>query len=75
MAGYTTHGEGGSIRPNAAQDGKVDGFESYNMESSNLGSYEDTSEEFNADDARRHRSIRKFYIPDVLLLEFFLDLS
>ena len=69
--GRTIDGEEGHAVPNAAQDGKVVGFESDYIESSNPGSYEETSEESDADDAKRHRSTRKYYNPDVPLHDFF----
>ena len=73
--GDTVDGEAENTRPNVAQDGKVVGFESDYIESSDPGSYEETNEESDGDDVRRHRSTRKYYNPDNPLSDFFLDLG
>lgn len=54
--------------------GKVIGYESEYLDSSDPSSYEDTSEGSIGDDARRHRSSRKVYDPSIPLDDFFLDL-
>lgn len=50
------------------------GHETEYLQSSNPASYEDTSEGFVGDDARRHRSSRRVFDPSKKLDDFFLDL-
>ncbi|XP_039132316.1 uncharacterized protein LOC120269096 [Dioscorea cayenensis subsp. rotundata] len=57
-----------------ADIGKVHGYESDYLESSDPGSYEDTSEGSIGDDARRHRSSERVFNPSMKLDDFFLDL-
>lgn len=54
--------------------GKVSGFESDYISSSDPGSYDDTNEGLEAEDVQRHRSTRKIYDPNVGLEDFSLDL-
>lgn len=66
-----------SARNNMAstiESGKVIGYESDYIDSSDPGSYEETSGNSDADDAIRHRSSNKHYDPNAPLAEFFLDL-
>lgn len=54
--------------------GKVIGYESDYIDSSDPGSYDDTSEGSSADEARRHKYAKKCYNPNVPLEDFCLDL-
>lgn len=54
---------------------KVTEYGSEYMDSSNHGSYEDTSEGSSVDDARRHRSRKNYYDPNVMLKDFFIGLQ
>lgn len=53
--------------------GKVIGYESEYIDSSDPGSYDDTIEGTSSDEARRHKSIKKHYNPNVLLEDLCLD--
>ena len=53
---------------------KVSGYISDYIESSDPGSYSDTSEDSTIDDARRHKSSMMIYDPNVPLDDFCLDL-
>lgn len=57
------------------EDGKVVGFESDYINSSNPGSYEETSLDSDTDDATRHRSKKKYFNPNIPLPDFSLDLG
>lgn len=54
--------------------GKVMGYDSDYFVSSDPGSYEDTSQESDADDANRHKSKDIYYDPNAPLEDFYLDL-
>ena len=52
---------------------KVTSYESDYIGFSDPGSYDDTGERSNADDAKRHKSTKKLYNPNVPLEDFCLD--
>lgn len=54
--------------------GKVAAYESDYIDSSHPRVYLETSGESDVDNARRHKSSRRYYDPSVPLKEFFLDL-
>lgn len=58
----------------ATTSGKVVGFESDCIDTSSPRSYEDTSKGFDANDARRHKSYKKYYDLNFLLEDFLLNL-
>lgn len=70
----TDRGEG-NIGIKQTEDGKVVEFESDYIDSSNPGSYEETSSESDADDATRHRSKKNYFNHDIPLPNFSLDLG
>lgn len=62
--------DGSNIIP-TSKFGNVSSYENDYILSSNLGSYEDTTECSAAEDAQRHRSSRNMYDPTVLMEDFF----
>lgn len=62
------------MRPNPGDSEKVTGYESEYFDSLDLGSYVDTSETSDADDAKWHKSKDIYYDPNVPLEDFYLDL-
>ena len=58
-----------------AESDKATGYDSKYIDSSDLGSYEDTSEGSSADDARRHRPRKNNYDPNVPFKDFFIGLQ
>ena len=56
------------------ESGKVIGFEFDYIDSSEPGSYVDTSGGFDANDAVRHKSSKKSFNPSVHMKDFRLDL-
>lgn len=64
----------GMSRKIIADIGKITGYVSDYMDSSDPGSYESTSEDSDADDAKRHKSQNIYYDPNEPLKDFFVDL-
>lgn len=67
-------GDARNIVRQGTNTGKVIGYESEYIESSDLGSYDETIEDSIVENTKRHRSCRKIYEPNVPLDDFFLDL-